>query len=26
MYRHYFPVMALARWVRMSRGETLQAI
>ncbi|MBX3404238.1 MAG: hypothetical protein KF699_12585 [Phycisphaeraceae bacterium] len=20
MYRHYFPVMALARWVRMSRG------
>ncbi len=26
MYRHYFPVMALARWVRMSRGETLQAV
>lgn len=23
MYRHYFPVMALARWVRMSRGEGL---
>ncbi len=23
MYRHYFPVMALARWVRMSRGEPL---
>jgi len=23
MYRHYFPVMALARWVRMVRGEGL---
>lgn len=23
MYRHYFPVMALARWVRMSRGGHL---
>lgn len=26
MYRHYFPVMALARWVRMKRGEGLIGI
>lgn len=26
MYRHYFPVMALARWVRMSRGGALLGV